>query len=497
LTRAGGLLASGAQLSSDRGRHGQEAFEAAPFSRLALTHALSVAGDALVTLALAGSLFFNISLHAARGRVALSLLFTIAPFAIVAPFLGPIIDRTRGGRRLMVFASAVGRCIACLLMARYIHGLLLFPAAFLTLVSSKAYLVAKAALVPATVTRPDDLVEANSKLAVGGSIVGFAAAIPGVAILKLFSASVLLRFDIAVFALCALSALRLQTRAPAASEPQTPSEPTQPLPGSSGVSARPIAPGAVQAAAVATATLRFIVGFMTFLVAFGFRRIHAPAWWFGVILAFSVGGNLVGAAIAPRLRTRFREELIIAGSLVAVVAAGIAALNFTTIHGRPAASLLAAVIGVAAGGAKLAFDSLVQRDVPAVAQGRAFGRFEGAFQLVWVLGGLVPVIIPMSLWVGFLIVTVAAAGALSVYLAGNHLARVGRLPAWWPRGDRGQGPAGPHVPGLAGAVGSPSTGQVPGVQATVEGPAGGGALGGPVGGAVGESPRAVRGAGQP
>jgi hypothetical protein len=189
---------------------------------------------------------------------------------------------------------------------------------------------------------------------------------------------------------------------------------------------------------------------------------------------------------------------------VAVIAAGIAALNFTDVHGRPAASLLAAVIGVAAGSAKLAFDSLVQRDVPPVAQGRAFGRFEAAFQLVWVLGALVPVLIPMSLWVGFLIVTVAAAGALSVYLAGNHLARVGRLPVWWPQGDRrqrtgrqrggpqedqGEAATSPYAPGLAGAVASPASGEMPGVQPPAEGHVGGTALGGP----VGESPRAVRG----
>jgi hypothetical protein len=479
LARAGEVIANGVHLRSDRDRHGQQVFEASPFSRLALTHALSLGGDALVTLALAGSLFFNISLHAARGRVALSLLFTIAPFAIVAPFLGPIIDRTSGGRRLMIFASAVGRCIACLLMARYIHSLLLFPAAFLTLVSSKAYLVAKAALVPATVTRPEDLVEANSKLAVSGSIVGFLAAIPGIAILKLFSASVLLRLDVAVFALCALSALRLQTRTVGASDQRPAPEPDGAAAAAPRGAARPIAPGAVQVAAVAMAILRFTVGFMTFLVAFGFRRNHAPAWWFGVILAFSIGGNLIGAAIAPSLRTRVREELIIAGSLAAVVAAGIGALNFTTIHGRPAASLLAAVIGIGAGSAKLAFDSLVQRDVPAVAQGRAFGRFEAAFQLVWVVGALVPVIIPMSLWTGFLIVTIAAAGAVAVYLAGNRLARTGRLPAWWPGRDRAR--PGLQAAGLAGAVGSRPGGQPRETPPAAENGLGGAALGGAVG----------------
>ena len=54
-----------------------------PFSRLARVHVLAVAGDTLVTMALAGSLFFSISPHAARNRVALYLLLTMAPFAVV------------------------------------------------------------------------------------------------------------------------------------------------------------------------------------------------------------------------------------------------------------------------------------------------------------------------------------------------------------------------------------------------------------------------------
>src|SRR5919199_6111214 len=67
------------------------------FSRLAVAHVLSMAGDALVTVALAGSLFFSITPGAARGRVALYLVLTMAPFAVVAPLVGPFLDRSRGG----------------------------------------------------------------------------------------------------------------------------------------------------------------------------------------------------------------------------------------------------------------------------------------------------------------------------------------------------------------------------------------------------------------
>ena len=88
-----------------------------PFSRLAVAHVLAVAGDTLVTMALAGSLFFSISPQAARGRVALYLLLTMAPFAVVAPFLGPVLDRSRAGRRLMLIAASASRAVICLSMA--------------------------------------------------------------------------------------------------------------------------------------------------------------------------------------------------------------------------------------------------------------------------------------------------------------------------------------------------------------------------------------------
>ena len=76
------------------------------------------------------------------------LLLTMGPFAVVAPALGPLIDRSRGARRAMVVASAVGRAALCPFLARDIHSLLLFPEAFAMLVLSKVYLVTKGALVP-------------------------------------------------------------------------------------------------------------------------------------------------------------------------------------------------------------------------------------------------------------------------------------------------------------------------------------------------------------
>src|SRR5687767_247480 len=150
-----------------------------PFARLALAHALAMGGDALVTMALAGSLFFDISPTAARGKVILSLVLTVAPFAVVGPLLGPVLDRLPGGRRLLLVLAAVARVLTCLAMAEVVDRLLLFPAAFAFLVLSKTHAVTKSALVPAVVGSEAELVQANAKLSLGSVAVSVVAAVPG------------------------------------------------------------------------------------------------------------------------------------------------------------------------------------------------------------------------------------------------------------------------------------------------------------------------------
>src|SRR5438270_6373505 len=284
-----------------------------PFARLALTHVLAVGGDTLVTMALAGSLFFSISPHAARGRVALYLLLTMAPFAVVAPLLGPVLDRSRSGRRAVVVACMVGRTVVCLLMALHLHSLLLFPEAFVVLVLSKAYLVTKAALVPATVADDRELVRANSRLAVLAALAGFVAAGPGALVLKLsfLGAAWVLRLAALVFVIAGAAAVRL-ARAPV-------DRPPAPAPSE----AAKLKGHGILLGASAMAVLRGCVGFLTFLLAFAFRRAHAPSWWFGIAIGASLAGTLVGALLALRLRRLVSEErmLTAAFGFVAVAAA--------------------------------------------------------------------------------------------------------------------------------------------------------------------------------
>jgi MFS family permease len=345
---------------------------------------LSTAGDALVAIALAGSLFFSISPDAARTQVALYLVLTMAPFALVAPLIGPWIDRRAGGRRSMVVISGAVRAGVCLLMIDDLGGVLLFPEALTVLVAAKGYQVARTSLVPGLVRDESQLVEANSKLALISGMVGLLAAAPGVALLQVGPEWVL-GLAAVVFASATLSAYRIpRTRVAAGrADPLERAE---------------LRGAGILLAGSAMAVLRAVVGFLSFLVAFALRADEAPAWWFGLALAAGAVGSLVGAVIAPRLRRRVREERILLACMVTVAAGAVVAI---WLGGRPSAAVLAAVVGLGASAAKLCFDSLVQRDAPDANQGASFARFEAQFQLVWVAGAFLPVFLPIPLPLGY------------------------------------------------------------------------------------------------
>ena len=156
------------------------------FRRLSVTHAAMVGGDAAMIVALADSLFFSIDPSAARGRVLLFLIVSFAPFVVIAPLIGPVIDRAAGGRRTVIQLVAAARIVISLLMAAAIDNLALFPLVFAALVLQKTYLVSKQALVPSVVRDERDLVEANSKLGLIAGLAGFVAIIPA-AIMQLIS----------------------------------------------------------------------------------------------------------------------------------------------------------------------------------------------------------------------------------------------------------------------------------------------------------------------
>ena len=82
---------------------------------------------------------------------------------------------------------------------------------------------------------------------------------------------------------------------------------------------------------------------------------------------------------------------------------------------------MAGVIAAAMNGAKLSFDSIVQRDAPDAARGRTFARFETRFQLASVAGSFVPVVVPIPLWGGMVVIALGIAFAAFTYVGGRQL----------------------------------------------------------------------------
>src|ERR1019366_384021 len=131
------------------------------------------AGDAFVTVALAGTLFFNTSLDQARSQVALYLLVTMAPFAVLAPFIGPMLDRVQQGRRYILAGTLLARGLLCWGMAGAVaHNdtLTLLPAALGVLVLQKAYGVTRSAVTPRLLPAEITLVTANARSALAALI---------------------------------------------------------------------------------------------------------------------------------------------------------------------------------------------------------------------------------------------------------------------------------------------------------------------------------------
>ena len=425
-----------------------------PFGRLALIHTIFSVGTTLVTISLAGTLFFTITPEAAKGKVVLYLLLTITPFAVVAPALSPLLDRGSYARRTSMAVASVGSAIFVILMAGDIKGLLLFPEAFGVLVLSKLYLVAKAALVPSMTETDDDLASANAKLAVLASLAGFVASPIAVGLLQL-GAPWVLRLAFVVFLLGGVAAVRLPKSAdvpvPGAAPP--PAEPPavegapgakqagRPLYGQPAQQNRerqvridvarerqrlglPLYSPDVVLGLAAMSVIRGAVGFLTFFLAFALRHLHAATWWFGFVLLTSAIGSLLGSLLVPVLRRYLSEQQLILYSLMASALVGILVALLGSLWAQP---LLTLVIGFATTAAKPAFDSIAQRHVPPALLGRAFARFETQLQLVWVLCGLLAVVVGLSLRAGDILIGVTCAVAAGFHVSMRRAVVVGPL----------------------------------------------------------------------
>jgi len=362
--------------------------------RLLPVQALHSFGDTMFAVSLVGSLFFNVSLDAARPRIVLYLAVTMAPFLVLAPLIGPLIDRVRGGHRIVLLAALGGRALLALVLATQLKGLVLYPLAFAILVLAKVFTVSRNSLVPVLVTDRSHLVVVNSRLARVSAVAGGFAALVAVAILEASSPGWILRAGALAYGGGALLALRLP--------PPHPHENVSPI-----VEQLELSGPGVRSATLGMSSLRAAVGFLVFHIGFVMKGAGEPAWFFG-LLAISIGlGAFAGTFFAPRLRQLVGEQLMLTIALaVPAVMALVTALRF---HRVTAVSLVF-VLGIGASVARRAFDYVVQTEAPHAHRGQAYAGLETRLELAWVAGALLAVVSNAPGWLGALVLTVGLGG---------------------------------------------------------------------------------------
>jgi MFS family permease len=426
------------------------------------------AGDAFVIVSLAGTIFFNTSVDQARGKVVLFLVVTMAPFAVLAPFIGPALDRVQQGRKYLLAGTLLARGLLCYAMSAAVSNpITLLPAAFGILVLQKAYGVVRASVAPRLLPEQITLVSANARSQLIAVITATLAAGLAEGIQVVGGAAWVLRVGMVVYLAAMVPALRLPDqvdsplvpvpaaetgraappaapptaggRAPRGTDRRTgqtdflpngpgryPREPdSDPWHGSAEFDpsrdggtlpydepAAALPPGSpaasgsgrwrtlgrvgpvVAEAMTGNAVLRAFSGYTFFFFAFLLQTEK-----FGVSKHFALaslavavaGGSIVAMAIGSWLKSRAPQLIMFSVLTVAPAVAAAAAWFF----GLPAVIAVAFAAILCASLAKLAQDSIVQREIGDEIRSSTFAVSETLNQVSNVAGGLLGVLVSM------------------------------------------------------------------------------------------------------
>lgn len=385
--------------------------------RLIELHAFNAAGDAAVAISLAGTLFFQVPTGEARLQVVQFLAMTMLPFAIVAPLVGPFLDRFSHGRRWAIGATMALRAFLCWVLADAVltGSVALFPAALGVLVASKAYGVTRASAVPRLLPGRLTLVKANSRISLAG-VAGATVSAPIAVLASTFGAPWSLRYAFLVFVGATILAILLPARvdsstgeeqlaltAVARGDDEHEGRPGGgPEPGARRPRLRARVPHVVVVALRCNAGLRLLSGFLTMYLAFLLRDRPFAGWedrpelLLGLVVGAAGLGSTIGIALGSLLRT-VRPELTVLATLAADAAVTVVV---AMLYGLPTAILLGLTAGLAQSLGKLSLDALIQREVPERTRTSAFARSETLLQLSWVTGGFLGLAMPLDPRVG-------------------------------------------------------------------------------------------------
>ena len=389
--------------------------------------------DSAMAVALANTLFFAAASGESKSKVALYLLITIAPFAVIAPLIGPALDRLQHGRRVALAMSFALRTVLVLLLIVNYDGAtgsfpswVLYPCALGMMVLSKSFSVLRSAVTPRVLPPTIDLVRVNSRLTVfgllGGTIVGGAVAAGAEYLFNLFEMPGALYVCVAVTVAGAALAMRIPKwvevtegevpttlsyhGGPSGSAPRVRGGELRRPPGfpKPGPARQPLGRNIITSL-WGNCTIKVMVGFLFLYPAF-VAKSHDKTGWeqlliLGLIGAAATIGNFGGNYASARLQLGHPAQLVVR-STIAVTAVALA----TALTGKLMVAALAALVTSAASAiAKASLDASLQHDLPEESRASAFGRSESLLQLAWVAGGATGVLVYTQLHIGFTVIS--------------------------------------------------------------------------------------------
>lgn len=405
------------------------------FRRLFTVRLVSQTGDGIFEIGLATLFFFSPENASTAGGVAGAFAVLLVPFTVVGPWAGVLLDRWR--RRQVLFVANLARVAITLAIALIILtgglGPAVYVLALLNISINRFLLSALSASLPRVV--PGRLLlTANSltptlgaAVAIAGAGVGFALGIilePG----RHRDATIL-----AVAAIVFASASALATRMgrdllgpDTRTGPETMRQTLNSLSHGLVDGARHLHRRGTPARALAVmATHRFVYG-VVFIASILISRnlLEDPAnataglRTFGTVLAASAVGFALAVVLTPVLSPRTGPHTWIVYCLVLAAASQ---LLLTATITRWAVLAGAAALTLAAQGAKIAVDTIVQRDTDDAFRGRAFALYDVLYNAAFVgAAALAALVLPDA---GYSRPVFAALAFVYLATAATYLAR--------------------------------------------------------------------------
>lgn len=366
--------------------------------RLVGVRALSQGGDGLFEVGLASLFFFSPERASTTAGVALAFAVMLLPFTLVGPWAGVLLDLWRR-RSVMIYANVLRAGLVVViagLVATGHFGPLLYVLALVCLSLNRFIIAALSAALPRVAPR-ELLLVANSIIpTIGGASTLVGAAIAVLVRLIVPGSALADGAILVIAAACVLGAAGVAGLIPRDLLGPARTVSFREVGSELAMLARGMMDGAryliarrTPAAGLAVMSVhRFIYG-ITFVAAILISRNlladpgdpDAGIAIFGSILA-ATGGGYIGAAVITPFMHRFLTPhqwiswcLVLAAAAQALITVTISMWSIVT---------CAILLGVAAQGAKIAVDTIVQRDTADSHRGRAFSFFDVLFNAAFV-----------------------------------------------------------------------------------------------------------------